>query len=180
MENIALAIIRLFSNWPEIILLNIFFIIATYTDCKSYKIYDKFNLLMLVTRIIYFIILFIFFPEQISIYYILSCIFGAIIMALAFLIPAMITMDSIGGDIKFAFNIGLWAGIIPALFLTLIASITNVIYRVVFVSDDKKDFYLKNIMNKIYIPFKASSKLPLAPFFYFGYIMLFITFLIIR
>jgi Flp pilus assembly protein protease CpaA len=171
MENITTSIIRLFTNVPEIILLNIFFIIATYTDCKSYKIYDRFNIVMLITRVIYFIVLFIFFPEDVSLLYVLSCIGGAVVMFLSFLIPAMITMDSIGGDIKFAANIGLWTGSIPALFLTLIASITNFLYRILFVRNNKKNFYLKNVGN-IYIPFKAAPVLPLAPFIYLGYICL--------
>jgi len=178
MEYISAPIIRLFLNSPEIILLNIFFIIASYTDCKSYKIYDKFNLVMFSTRILYFIILFVFFPGQISITYILSCIGGAIIMFLSFLIPAMITGDSIGGDIKFAANIGLWAGATPALLLTLIASITNFIYRIAFVKDDKKEIYVQNVLGKAYIPFKAAPRLPLAPFFYLGYICLAVMFLV--
>ena len=46
------SLINSFSNIYLVILLNLFFIFATYTDLKYMKIYDKFNIVMLITRIL--------------------------------------------------------------------------------------------------------------------------------
>lgn len=173
MQYIFDPILRLFANIPEIILLNIFLIIATYTDCKSMKIYNKFNLTMLITRALFFVVLAFFFKDQISIGYVVDCIFGALILCFAFWIPAAIAGDSIGGDIKFAFNLGLWCGSIPALFLALIGTILNLGFRLVFGDKDKKEIHSKKIGNYGHVFFKATGRVPLAPFFYAGYIVLF-------
>ena len=91
MDYIFEPIMRMFAYIPEIIILNIFLIIATYTDCKSMKIYNKFNLIMLITRIIWLIGSAIIIPESISWMYILDCLFGGLILCLAFWIPAAIS-----------------------------------------------------------------------------------------
>lgn len=173
MQHIIEPILRLFEFIPEIIILNIFLIIATYTDCKSMKIYNKFNLVMLITRVAWFVVLGVCFPDLTSWLYVLDCIFGAFILCLAFWIPAAIAQDQIGGDIKFAFNLGLWCGSIPALFLALIGTILNLLYRVVFGDESKKEFHLQKLGKFGYLPFKATGRVPLAPFFYAGYIVLF-------
>ena len=41
MDYIFEPILRLFANIPEIILINIFLIIASYTDIKTMKIYTQ-------------------------------------------------------------------------------------------------------------------------------------------
>lgn len=165
-----------FQYWPLIILLNIYFLYASYTDIKTMKIYDNFNLLMLVTRIVSFIIMIC--TKQFSWLLFTNYIVGALIMFLAFLIPAMITWDSIGGDIKFAFNVGLWVGIVPSLFITLTATIFNIIWRILFVGSKDKEPYFKTIAGRP-IFFTAKKRVPLGPFFYFGYILLGIIYLII-
>ena len=174
MDHIIIPILRLFEFIPEIIIVNIFLIIATYTDIKSMKIYNKFNLVMLATRVVWLIVLAIFFRDLISWKYLLDCLFGGVVLCLAFWIPAAIAKDQIGGDIKFAFNLGLWCGCIPALFLALIGTMLNLFFRVFFGDKSKKEFHLKKLGNYGYIPFKATGRVPLAPFFYAGYICLFI------
>lgn len=157
------------QNIILILLLNAFMIFATYTDIKSMKIYNKFNIVMLVTRIISFIVL--FSMNQITLLEIGMFVLGAIIMFLAFLIPAMITLDSIGGDIKFAFNVGLWVGTHGGLLIAVIASITNFLFRIFFVGKDQKDPYMKIFLN-VPVFFKAKKVVPLGPFFYLGYLIL--------
>lgn len=174
-EMINSSISSMFTYWPLIILLNVFFIYASYTDIKTMKIYNKFNTIMLFSRIITFIIMLV--TKNLPLLTFLNYFFGAIIMFLSFLIPAMITYDSIGGDIKFAFNVGLWVGIIPSLFITLIGSITNFLWRILFVGSEDKEPYFKMIKN-IPIFFKAKHRVPLGPFFYLGYIILAIYYLI--
>jgi len=174
MQYIFDPILRLFEFLPEIIILNIFLIIATYTDCKTMKIYNKFNLVMLIVRTLWFVILGIFFPDLISLGYVLDCIFGAFILCLAFWIPAAMAKDQIGGDIKFAFNLGLWCGAIPALFLALAGTLLNLVYRVMFGKKENKEFHIQSLGKFGYLPFKATGRVPLAPFFYAGYIVLFI------
>ena len=174
MDYIFEPIMRMFAYIPEIIILNIFLIIATYTDCKSMKIYNKFNLIMLITRIIWLIGSAIIIPESISWMYILDCLFGGFILCLAFWIPAAISGDSIGGDIKFAFNLGIWCGSIPALFVALLAALLNLFFRIFFGDSEKKEMHLQKLGKYGYLPFKAIGRVPLAPFFYVGYIILFI------
>jgi len=116
------SLINSFSNIYLVILLNLFFIFATYTDLKYMKIYDKFNIVMLITRIL------------ILIYYGITTdwIMGGAVVFLTFLLSAMYTQDSIAGDIKFGGNIGLWLGFYPSIILVLLTIIFNLIYRGIF------------------------------------------------
>lgn len=131
-----------FSNNYVFIALNIFMWFACYTDMLEFKIYDKFNIIMFIFRLMIFPI----FPITMNI------ILGGVLVFLVFLISAMITYDSIGGDIKFGGNVGLWLGFTPSILFVLIAMVSNLVFRL-FVGTKKT--------------------LPLAPFFYFSYMMLF-------
>lgn len=102
-----------------LVILNMFFIIATYTDIKYMKIYDKFNIVMFITRIITFFI----FGFNIEF------IIGGILMFLVLLSAAVVTNAQIGGDIKFSGNIGLWLGFIPSAIILAISLIINLIFR---------------------------------------------------
>ena len=106
--------------------------------------------------------------------YILDFFFFGLILCLAFWIPAAISGDSIGGDIKFAFNLGIWCGSIPALFVALLAALLNLSFRIFFGDSEKKEMHLQKLGKYGYLPFKAIGRVPLAPFFYVGYIILFI------
>lgn len=173
MQAFILTAINNIKNQPIqfIIMLNIFMLIASYTDLKDMKIYDKFNLFMLGTRIGTFISMAI--NNKITFGEFMGYVGGAVLMFLLFLIPAMITLDSIGGDIKFAFNVGLWIGVHGALLVGLIGSVTNFLFRIFFVGKKDKEPYFKVFMN-VPITFMAKKILPLAPFFYLGYLILLI------
>lgn len=115
-----LEIIENLLNEPILfIIFNIFLIIATFTDIKWMKIYDKFNIIMLITRIITF---FIFgFNMQ--------YIIGGILMFGTLLLGAMLTNAQIGGDIKFSGNVGLWIGFMPSVIVLVLSIIINLIFR---------------------------------------------------
>ena len=102
-----------------LILLNIFFLIATITDIKFMKIFDVFNLIMLITRIVTFFIFGFSFTYLI----------GGILIFMTLLIGALITKAQIGGDIKFGGNLGLWVGFLPAAFILLISIVINFVFR---------------------------------------------------
>lgn len=102
-----------------LILLNIFFIIATITDIKYMKIFDIFNLIMLITRIVTFFIFGFNFTYLV----------GGILIFITLLIGALITKAQIGGDIKFGGNLGLWFGFLPAAIILLISIVVNFIFR---------------------------------------------------
>lgn len=102
-----------------LIILNIFFLIATFTDIKWMKIYDKFNIAMLITRIITFFIFGFSFQY----------LFGGILMFSVLLVGAMMTNARIGGDIKFSGNIGLWLGFMPSILVLIFSIILNLIFR---------------------------------------------------
>ena len=109
----------LFENPILLILLNLFFVFACFTDIKWMKIYDKFNILMLVTRIV------TFFIFGFNIQYLI----GGFLMFAVVLLGAMMTNARIGGDIKFSGNIGLWIGFMPSVLVLVFAILTNLIFR---------------------------------------------------
>lgn len=115
-----LEIIENLLNEPILfIIFNLFLIIATFTDIKWMKIYDKFNIVMLITRIITF---FIFGFDM-------QYIIGGILMFGTLLLGAMLTNAQIGGDIKFSGNVGLWIGFMPSVIVLVLSIIINLIFR---------------------------------------------------
>lgn len=130
------------DNIYLLVLLNAFFIFATITDIKYMKIYDKFNILMLLTRIISFFIFGFNF----------SYIIGGALMFVVILFGALLSKAQIGGDIKFSGNIGLWLGFMPSVYILFIAIIINFIFRKIT---------------------KNTKAIPLAPFLFVGFLVLF-------
>lgn len=119
-EFLNLQIIKDLLKEPILlILLNIFFLVASFTDIKWMKIYDKFNIVMLVTRIVTFFIFGFRFEFLI----------GGILMFGCLLLGALMTNARIGGDIKFSGNIGLWLGFMPSITVLLIALFINLVFR---------------------------------------------------
>ena len=118
-ESFHLSLSNSFSNIYLVVILNLFFIFATYTDLKYMKIYDKFNIVMLVTRLITLVI---FGFEK-------DWLLGGLVIFLTYLIIAMYTGDKMAGDIKFGGNIGLWMGFYPSILIVLLSVITNLISR---------------------------------------------------
>ena len=148
-----------FSHSYLIGVLFLFFIGATYTDIKSLKIYNKFNLAFLITRIV-----FIFIPVYgLSLSF--SHIFGALIGFTVLIIPAVALMHKMGGDIKFITILGLYLGTPLMILLLLISCITMLIFSFI------KKLITKDEVKKTLVPF--------APFFTISFSIMFIISLLI-
>lgn len=144
----------LFSNHVLCYMLLIFFIIATYTDIKSFKIYNKFNIVFFITRIII-----IFVPVH-GVQLTLNHLMGALIGFLTLTIPAMALMHKMGGDIKFITILGLYLGASLTVVLLLISCITMLIFSFT------KKMITKEKIKKVLVPF--------APFFMISFVIMFI------
>jgi Flp pilus assembly protein protease CpaA len=81
-------------------LIGLFLLIATINDVRTLKIPNKINIAFLISRIIAIPILGLEF----------SHILGGVIGFLILLIPAMLTMHKMGGDIKMMTILGLFLG----------------------------------------------------------------------
>lgn len=150
--------IRVFcSNYYISLFLFIPFIIATYTDLKNQKVYDKFNIAFLMSRLVFVGML----PQYGGMPIKMGNIIGALTGALILLIPAMIKMHKMGGDIKFSFVLGLFLGDYFILILMIIACILNLIYFI-FMVKVKKD----------------RSNKPFVPFLFMAYLIIFVSTLI--
>ncbi|TBX14950.1 hypothetical protein BFS06_12135 [Clostridium perfringens] len=153
-----------FDTYRISILLLIPFLIATYTDLKYMKIYNNFNLFLLIYFIVYFLL-----PEPIGMgmHFALLWprIFASLISMLILLIPAMILMHKMGGDIKFLGVIALFTGPYVIISTLILACIINLIYFIINIYLLKRDA-------------KETNK-PFAPFLTISYIILFIIFFIV-
>lgn len=146
------------NNYFIVIILLGFLVTATYTDIKCMKIYDKFNVIFLITRM-----LLIFMPV-VGLEFTLNNLVGGIAGFLFLLIPAMALMHQMGGDIKFMGVLGLYLGFYATIILLIISCIYNIIYSIVSI------FVLKRS--------KAKTNIPFAPFFLLAFITLIIISLI--
>lgn len=101
---------RVYENPYILVILSIFLLIATYTDIKEMKIPNKLNLAFFAVRLL--IIPLMGFR--------LSDIGGAITAFIVLMIPAMIKMHKMGGDIKFLTVLGLYIGfsLVPVFIIT--------------------------------------------------------------
>lgn len=145
-----------FSNQPIlVVLLAVYLVGATYTDIKSLKVYDKYNLLFFITFLSYFLI----GPfTSINIDHLdwWMHIFGGIVAFFALLIPAMALMHQMGGDIKLVTVIGFVIGL-PLFFpFFIITCLVAAIYGF-----SRKFLFQKTVM-----------KFPFAPFFLASFIIL--------
>lgn len=88
----------------------VFLSIATYTDIKSLKISNRLNLAFLAARLLLIPLVGLHWLD----------LGGSLLAGLALLIPAMVLMHKMGGDIKIAFVLGLYLGaVIVPLFLLI-------------------------------------------------------------
>ena len=143
-----------FSNPYLIGVLFLFFIGATYTDIKSLKIYNKFNLAFLTTRIV-----FIFVPVY-GLSLSVSHIFGALIGFTVLIIPAVALMHKMGGDIKFITVLGLYLGTPLTILLLFISCVTMLLFSLI------RKLATKDEVKKALVPF--------APFFTISFSIMFI------
>ncbi|WP_373262073.1 prepilin peptidase [Hungatella hathewayi] len=122
----------------------IFISIASRIDLKIMKIPNKLNYTMILLRLA----LAVYIPIQ------ASNILGFVIGGALILIPAMIVIKPMGGDIKFAAALGLWIGDI-SIFLTMILAVVMFLFY---------GFKIKKI--------DVKESLPFAPFISIGYILI--------
>ena len=149
----------LFDNNLVVILLLVFLGIATYTDIKSLKIYNKFNLVFLITRIIL-----IFIPTyglKLGINNIGGALFGFLIL----FIPAMVKMHKMAGDIKFITVFGLYLGFPLTIVLMSLSCISMLIFSFI------RKIVTKKEIGKVLTPF--------APFFTFSFITMLMIYILL-
>lgn len=134
-----------FQNGLMIAFLLAAFMYASYTDIMNFKIYDKFNLFLMAARLV-----FVFIPiygKPIT----LDTYLGSIIGIIALLIPAIVFLQKMGGDIKFIGVIGAYLGS----GLTIFMLILGCIYMLIF-------SFFRKIITKQKV---KHLKTPMAPFF---------------
>lgn len=139
-----------FSNQGVVVLLFVFLAVATYTDLKSLKIYNKFNLIFLISRFALFTYLPLTFNHFL----------GALVGFLVLTIPAVHLMHKMGGDIKFITVLGLFLGL-P---LTIALLALSCMYMLIF-------SLFKKLTKKINV---KKVLVPFAPFFMISFLTLFI------
>lgn len=143
-----------FDNGLMVAFLLAAFMYASYTDILEYKIYDKFNLFLMAARLI-----FVFIPvygKMIT----LDSYIGGIIGILVLLIPAVVFLQKMGGDIKFIGVIGTYLGS----GLTIFMLVLGCAYMLIF-----------SLIRKIITKEKVKHlKTPMAPFFMLSFFTLII------
>ncbi|MFE8095546.1 prepilin peptidase [Bacillus toyonensis] len=149
--NIKNEIFYVNSHIFIVAILFLFLFIATYTDLKNMKIYDKFNAVFFATRLLIIILPF-------GITYQWTHLIGGLIGGLFLLIPAMVLMHKMGGDIKFMFIFGMYLGGYYTIVLLLLSCLIHFIYSIVSI------FIFKKQNKKTMVPF--------APFFCISYSIL--------
>lgn len=174
----------LINNPLAIGIILIFLNISSYTDIKYLKIYDKSTLAFLIIRIIL-----IFIPQYnlpFTLIHLLGGIFGLLIL----LIPAMIVLTPMGGDIRLITILGLYLGFPAMLALLFILCASCLIYvgitKSIFIIKKKINNKTQEInttttiiidsnenINTIKIKEKlAKGMFPLAPFFTLSFVVL--------
>lgn len=187
-----------FDNQLASIILLSYLIFATYTDIKHMKIYDKFNLSLVVVRI-----LFLFIP-LFKVEFRVENIIASLSVFIVLLLFGMIFMHKMGGDIKFLSAFMLFFDFNFMILFMAVSSILNLIYFILvkFYINKKnrsnaeslksrficlltnltvspEDEVLKMINAANSSEFKK-YKAPFAPFFLISYIILWITYFILK
>lgn len=153
LDNILNSTNQFYSNELLVLLLLIFLSIATYTDIKELKIPNKLNLGFFILRLVIIPLVGLSIQNFI----------GGFLGFLFLLIPAMITMHKMGGDIKCIGVVGFYlGGYTTGLFIAVscIYTITYFIYKIAVK--------------------KQIGNFPFAPFFLASHISLFIVSFLIR
>lgn len=133
MENFEMMMMKGIEVTPRILLYMIpvfaFIVIASSIDQKYMKIPNKLNYTMMLLRLSFAM----FYPIE------GTHILGFIIGGALILIPAMIVLKPMGGDIKFCAALGFWIGDIKILFTLVVAVIMFVVYGVFIKKLDKRE-----------------------------------------
>lgn len=145
-------LVPFFSNGLIVAFLLSAFMYASYTDIMEYKIYDKFNFFLLAARLPLVFIPVYGLPLTWSSY------LGSIIAVLALLIPAVVFLQKMGGDIKFMGVMGMYLG----LGITIFTLILGCFYMLLF-------SFIRKIITKQKV---KHLKTPMAPFFFVSFFTL--------
>lgn len=140
-EEFSVNLNKIFGNPVLVAVMIGFLLFATYTDVKSLKIYNKFNLCFLITRII-----FIFIPTY-NLPLTSFQVAGAICGSLVLMIPAIHFMQKMGGDIKLIFVLGLFLGIDLVFLLIGLSCATLILYSAI------KKIITKQDVKHVFVPF---------------------------
>lgn len=125
MSNFLQESCFIFENPLASTVLLLYLLIATYTDVKYLKIYNKFNLSLVFVRL-----LFLFLPVY-SVGFRFDNIIASLIVFFVMLTFAVIFMHKMGGDIKFLTAFMLFFDVKFMLVFMSIASVLNLIYSIV-------------------------------------------------
>lgn len=198
MDNLNNYLDIVFSNNILTIVLFALLIYATYTDIKYLKIYNKFNLLIIIIRII-----FAFIPNC-NLPFTFSNVLASVLSFMIFLTLAVIFMHKMGGDIKFIGSFMLFFNIEYMAMFLMISSILNMCYSLVLKiylkkkqlelvknSAYKENIFVLCMINLLFVKIPKNSdlinmaesdfnkyKLPFAPFFLMSYIITYILYLL--
>lgn len=135
---------------PQLIVLFIFFGIASYTDIKDQKIYDWVTGGLAAYNAMFFVLIPLIQGEW---GFALQSVLGGILSFTVIIVPAMIFLIKAGGDIKFIGAAGLAFGLIPSAMWLAVSAILLFIYGL----------YLKKIKNQ-----SSWTVIPFAPFLFAG------------
>lgn len=140
----------LYGNPLFLVILTVYLSIATYTDMKTMIIPDKLNGFFFVVRLA--IIPFIGFG--------LADVAGALFAFVVLMIPAMIKMHKMGGDIKCLTVVGLYVGIYLAPLFLILTCVYFILYAGLSAVARKK---MKNVP---FAPFFLASHLTLMALYF--------------
>lgn len=204
MDNFNNCLELVFSNTLLSMVLLSMLVYATYTDVKYLKIYNKFNLLIVIIRLI-----FMFIPNY-GLSFSIQNIIASVSAFLMFLTLAVIFMHKMGGDIKFIGAFMLFFNFEYMLVFVMISSILNLIYSltvktyfklkqqklldeqqgIVNTKENKENIIVYYIIKIFLVKVPENSeliemterdfnkyKLPFAPFFLMSYIITYILYL---
>lgn len=166
------------NNNVTICIIILFLLFSSYTDIKELKIYDKSTIAFLIIRVI------LIFIPQYNLPFMLTHLLGGLFGFLIFLIPAMICLLPMGGDIKLMGVLGMYLGLPTMVIFLFILCISSLIYMptnraIIYIKNKKrKENNIKVEINKnkewsIEDRKKKVSKgllIPLCPFFLFSFI----------
>ena len=200
----------IFDNPIVSMVLLVYLVVATYTDIKYLKIYDKFNLSLVFTRII-----FLFLPVY-GVRFSFDNIIASLLVFVTMLAFGVIFMHKMGGDIKFLTAFMLFFNVEFMLIFMTTASVCNLLYSLLLkayllkerkkaLEENKKEcensigtnnlldkfnYYLIKIImvkqptvNELVSMSKKDLnkyKMPFAPFFLISYIVLMVSYHLVK
>ena len=117
--------LSVFNNGLLTFVLLTYLLIATYTDLKYMKIYDKFNMSLVAVRVIFMIIPIYTYPLK------MGNVMASISIFIIMLTIGVILMHKMGGDIKFITALMLFFDMEFMFIFMAISSLLNLVYLIV-------------------------------------------------